>query len=86
MDEAHRLLERLADRDLRAHVLVVHLEDLEADERVEGAVERDDGLEGHGPRHLTWRPWRGLLGVVADERVHVVRREQLAAAEEARAR
>jgi hypothetical protein len=46
--EPEGLLELVAHHDLRQDALLVHLDDLEAHERVEGAFERDDGLEGHG--------------------------------------
>ena len=44
MDEAHRLLDLVADRDLGADELVARLDHLEAVERVEGAVEREQWL------------------------------------------
>jgi hypothetical protein len=44
VDEAHRLLDLVADRDPGAHELVGGLDDLEAVQRVEGVLQRKQRL------------------------------------------
>ena len=48
MDETHRLLDLIPDRDAADDALLAVLDDVQAVQRVERAIQGDGGLEVHG--------------------------------------